>query len=93
MAATVDTPHFDEIVRHPDDAVTGYSYFAPSEAAMKKLVDELFVHNWPAHCSRTVYRGRRFRDRLQNCTRDPHFRWILDRRSGSVAFSSLHRGT
>jgi hypothetical protein len=47
MSSTAVVPHFDEIEKHPDDALTGYSYFAPSEAAMKDLVDELFVHNWP----------------------------------------------
>ena len=39
-------PHFDEVVAHTDDAVTGYSCFAPSEANMKELIDQLFVQNW-----------------------------------------------
>ena len=46
MNAGTAIPNFDEIVRQPDDALTGYSYFAPSESAMKDLVDELFVRNW-----------------------------------------------
>jgi hypothetical protein len=46
METATGTPHFDEVVQHPDDAVTGFSYFEPTEAAMTKLVDELFVQNW-----------------------------------------------
>jgi hypothetical protein len=46
MTPSTLAPKFDEIVRHPDDAETGYSYFAPSESTMKDLVDELFSHNW-----------------------------------------------
>src|SRR5262245_65443494 len=42
----VSSPRFDEIVRHPDDSVTAYSYFAPSEATMLDAVEEIFVHNW-----------------------------------------------
>jgi len=37
---------FDEIKQEPDDAVTAYSYFAPSEKIMADLVEELFVKNW-----------------------------------------------
>jgi hypothetical protein len=46
MSSTAIAPHFDEIKKHPDDALTGYSYFAPTEVTMKDLVDELFVRNW-----------------------------------------------
>lgn len=46
MNSTAKVPRFDEVVKHPDGASTGYSYFSPTEAAMKDLVDELFVHNW-----------------------------------------------
>src|SRR5215469_7965086 len=46
MSTTAIAPHFDEVLKHPDDALTGYSYFAPTDAAMKSLVDELFVNNW-----------------------------------------------
>jgi hypothetical protein len=45
MEAMLIAPHFDEVVKHPDDAVTGYKYFPPKETAMKELVDELFVNN------------------------------------------------
>lgn len=47
MSLMAIAPRFDEIEKHPDDALTGYSYFAPAESVMKELVDELFVHNWP----------------------------------------------
>jgi hypothetical protein len=40
-------PKFDEIKREPDDALTAYSYFAPEEAIVADLVDDLFVRNWP----------------------------------------------
>jgi len=46
MNSTVGGPNFDEVVKHPDHAFTGYSYFSPTESAMKDLIDELFVHNW-----------------------------------------------
>ena len=46
MDLTANPPRFDEVVNHPDDASTAYSYFSPTEAAMKDLVDELFVHDW-----------------------------------------------
>jgi len=46
MSSTAVAPHFDEVVKHPDGALTGYSYFAPTVAAMKDLVDEVFVQNW-----------------------------------------------
>jgi hypothetical protein len=45
-STAVSSPRFDEIVRHPDDSLTAYSYFAPAESTMLDLVDELFVHNW-----------------------------------------------
>jgi hypothetical protein len=44
--ATIFTPRFDEMIEHPDDAQTGFSYFTPSGPVMKDLVDELFVRNW-----------------------------------------------
>jgi hypothetical protein len=40
IASTI--PHFDEIEQHPDDAVTAYSYFPPTEAAMRGLAQDLF---------------------------------------------------
>ena len=46
MNSMVIAPRFDEIEKHPDDALTGYSYFTPTESVMKELVDELFLHNW-----------------------------------------------
>lgn len=39
-------PRFDEIEEHPDDAVTAYTYFAPTEETMRALVDELFGTYW-----------------------------------------------
>jgi len=46
MRIDVAAPRFDEGVCQPDDALIGYSYFVPTEAAMNELVDELFRHNW-----------------------------------------------
>jgi hypothetical protein len=46
VTSIVDTPRFDAIERHPDDAVTGYSYFKPTETVMKELIDTLFIENW-----------------------------------------------
>jgi hypothetical protein len=39
-------PQFDEVKREPDDALTAYSYFAPTESVLVELVEELFVKNW-----------------------------------------------
>jgi hypothetical protein len=44
--AANQAPRFDEVVEHPDDAATAYSYFPPNEANMKELIDQLFVQNW-----------------------------------------------
>jgi hypothetical protein len=43
---SINAPQFDEFVHHPDDAVTAYSYFEPTEDAMTELVEELFSRNW-----------------------------------------------
>lgn len=43
---TANVPRFDEFENHPDDAVTAYSYFTPTEASMKELAEELFSRNW-----------------------------------------------
>jgi len=43
---TLPKPRIDEVIQHPDNAQTGYSYFAPTESVMKDLVDDLFVQNW-----------------------------------------------
>lgn len=43
---SIMSPRFDEITEHLDDAVTAYTYFSPTEAAMKDLIDRLFVENW-----------------------------------------------
>jgi hypothetical protein len=39
-------PRFDEIERHPDDAVTAYTYFLPTESTMRELAQELFATHW-----------------------------------------------
>jgi hypothetical protein len=44
--SVLSPPRFDEILHHPDDAVTAFTYFDPTETVMKDLVEELFVHNW-----------------------------------------------
>lgn len=36
----------DEIVEHPDDAVTAYTYFEPREAVLRELVQQLFGVHW-----------------------------------------------
>jgi hypothetical protein len=46
MSTAPVTIRFDEIERHPDNAVTAYSHFAPSESVLRDLVDELFAKNW-----------------------------------------------
>ena len=44
---TIETlPRFDEIAPHPDDAVTAYTYFPPTESTMRKLAQELFGTHW-----------------------------------------------
>jgi len=42
----VSVPSFDEVRREPDNALTAYSYFTPTENAMRELVEDLFVKNW-----------------------------------------------
>ncbi len=37
---------FDEIVEHPDAAVTAYTYFDHDEATLRRLVQELFGTHW-----------------------------------------------
>lgn len=44
--SVIFVPQFDEVIEHPDDAQTAYSYFEPSESVMRELVDEIFVRNW-----------------------------------------------
>lgn len=44
--SSVAFPNFDEIRREPDNALTAYSYFAPTEAVLANLVQDLFVKNW-----------------------------------------------
>jgi hypothetical protein len=44
--ASTYVPCFDEIVKHPDDSVTAFSHFPPSETVLRELVDELFAKNW-----------------------------------------------
>lgn len=39
-------PRFDEIVSHPDDAVTAYSNLHPSETVLRDLADRLFKQHW-----------------------------------------------
>jgi hypothetical protein len=40
------TPRFDELVTHPDEAVTAYTYFEPTETIMRALAQELFGTYW-----------------------------------------------
>lgn len=40
------TPRVDEIVSHPDDAVTAYAYLHTSETTMRDLADVLFRQHW-----------------------------------------------
>lgn len=44
--STATTPRFDAIERHPDDAVTAFTYFDATPDSMNALCDDLFVHNW-----------------------------------------------
>jgi len=39
-------PRFDEVTHDPDESLTAYSYFTPSEPVMRELVEELFVKHW-----------------------------------------------
>jgi len=39
-------PRFDTIERHPDAAVTAYTYFPPTETTMRQLAQELFGTHW-----------------------------------------------
>jgi len=43
---TAALPRFDAIERHPDDAVTAYSYFSHDEQTMRALAQELFGTYW-----------------------------------------------
>ena len=43
---TATTPRFDEIEKHPDDAVTASTFFPPEEATMRALAQELFGTHW-----------------------------------------------
>lgn len=43
---SIAVPKFDEIRHEPDDALTAYSYFAPTETALADLVQDIFVKNW-----------------------------------------------
>jgi hypothetical protein len=43
---TETLPRFDEVERHPDDAVTVYTYFPPAEPTMRDLAQELFGTHW-----------------------------------------------
>jgi hypothetical protein len=39
-------PRLQEIVQQPDDALTAYSDFHPTEQVPRQLVNDLFVKNW-----------------------------------------------
>jgi hypothetical protein len=43
---SANPPHFDSVTPDLDGSLTAYSYFAPSEPVLRKLVDELFRKNW-----------------------------------------------
>ncbi len=45
LAATT-TPRFDAIERHPDDAVTAYTYLQTDEPTLRALAQELFGTYW-----------------------------------------------
>jgi hypothetical protein len=46
MTTATTSPRFDEIERHPDEAVTAYTYFPPAEQSMRDLAQELFGTYW-----------------------------------------------
>jgi hypothetical protein len=52
---------FDEVRYNPSDSVNAYSHFAPTESALKDLVDELFVINWLQITVAAEHRGRSLR--------------------------------
>jgi hypothetical protein len=53
--ASTYVPCFDEIVKHPDDSVTAFSHFPPSETVLRELVDELFAKNWSARALKAPF--------------------------------------
>jgi hypothetical protein len=61
MSTSTCLARFDEIQYHPGDSVNAYSHFAPTESALKDLVDELFVINWLQITVGTEHRGRYLR--------------------------------
>jgi ABC-type Fe3+-hydroxamate transport system substrate-binding protein len=40
---TATTRRFDEIEKHPDDAVTAYTFFPPEEATMRALAPDVII--------------------------------------------------
>src|SRR5262249_27624422 len=44
--STETLPRFDAVEHHPDDAVTAYTYFPPTEETMRALAQELFATHW-----------------------------------------------
>jgi hypothetical protein len=46
MTTSTMSPRFDAIERHPDEAVTAYTYFHPAEQTLRDLAHELFGTYW-----------------------------------------------
>jgi hypothetical protein len=46
MSTAVTTPRFDEIERHPDEAVTAYAFFPATEQTLRDLTQDLFGTYW-----------------------------------------------
>jgi hypothetical protein len=61
MSTSMCLARFDEVQYHPGDSVTAYSHFAPTESALKDLVDKLFVINWLQITVGAEHRGRSLR--------------------------------
>lgn len=63
---TTTSPRFDEIERHPDDAVTAYTYFPPAEDTMRDLAQELFGTHWRSVVVGPCIEGAVFEIAFQN---------------------------
>ncbi len=65
MTTVATSPRFDEIEQHPDDAVTAYAYFPPSESVMRDLAQDLFGTHWRAIVVGPCIEGAVFEVRFQ----------------------------
>ncbi len=66
MMTSTTSPRFDEIERHPDAAVTAYTYFPPSETTMRDMAQELFGTYWRSVVVGPCIEGAVFEIAFQN---------------------------